>query len=190
MIYSNSTLPTLNNIPPISTPPSHVLSLPYITLVCSWDFDIFLPQTYVTGNQCDSCQAGYYHLSADNPDGCLPCWCSGVSSQCFSSNNYRMQLPMQLLSDHGFTFSNRLVHLLHLSLSLMPSFLCNIIIPLTLLISSYSQFSSVINPLSLIQLNIPGCIFLLLCSCSLQISPSPPPLPVLTNSIIYSFYFP
>lgn len=27
-------------------------------------------KTYVTGESCDSCQDGYYDLSADNPDGC------------------------------------------------------------------------------------------------------------------------
>ncbi|XP_045130066.1 basement membrane-specific heparan sulfate proteoglycan core protein-like isoform X13 [Portunus trituberculatus] len=65
-------------------------------------------KAHVIGTQCESCRPGYYHLSADNPVGCLPCWCSGVTSQCFSSNYYRMQIPMQLLFDHGFTFSNRL----------------------------------------------------------------------------------
>ncbi|XP_071516712.1 basement membrane-specific heparan sulfate proteoglycan core protein-like isoform X3 [Panulirus ornatus] len=57
---------------------------------------------------CDACQPGFFHLTSENPDGCLQCWCSGVSSQCYSSNYYRTQLPMQLLTDHGFTFSNRL----------------------------------------------------------------------------------
>ncbi|XP_050723887.1 basement membrane-specific heparan sulfate proteoglycan core protein-like isoform X5 [Eriocheir sinensis] len=65
-------------------------------------------KSYVVGPQCDSCRSGYFHLSAENPSGCLSCWCNGASSQCFSSNYHRMQLPMQLLSDHGFTFSNRL----------------------------------------------------------------------------------
>ncbi|XP_066985998.1 basement membrane-specific heparan sulfate proteoglycan core protein [Macrobrachium rosenbergii] len=62
----------------------------------------------VQGEDCDSCKPGYFHLSSQNPDGCLECWCSGVSSQCFSSNYFRTQLPMQLLSDHGFMLANRL----------------------------------------------------------------------------------
>nr|XP_045613717.1 basement membrane-specific heparan sulfate proteoglycan core protein-like isoform X12 [Procambarus clarkii] len=62
----------------------------------------------VWGDSCDACRPGFYHLSSRNQYGCLQCWCSGVGSQCFSSNYYRTQLPMQLLTDHGFTFSNRL----------------------------------------------------------------------------------
>ncbi|XP_071818191.1 laminin subunit beta-1-like isoform X1 [Apostichopus japonicus] len=33
-------------------------------------------KTYVTGESCDSCQDGYYDLSADNPDGCSACACN------------------------------------------------------------------------------------------------------------------
>ncbi|XP_047486485.1 basement membrane-specific heparan sulfate proteoglycan core protein-like isoform X25 [Penaeus chinensis] len=62
----------------------------------------------VRGEYCDACEAGYFDLSEENPEGCLKCWCSGATSQCFSSNYYRTQLPMQLLTDHGFTLSNRL----------------------------------------------------------------------------------
>ncbi|XP_069938272.1 basement membrane-specific heparan sulfate proteoglycan core protein isoform X44 [Cherax quadricarinatus] len=62
----------------------------------------------VHGESCDTCRPGFFHLSSANQYGCLQCWCSDVSSNCFSSNYYRTQLPMQLLTDHGFTFSNRL----------------------------------------------------------------------------------
>lgn len=62
----------------------------------------------VYGDSCNSCKRGFFHLSKTNPDGCMQCWCSGVTTECYSSNYYRIELPMQLFSDHGFSFSNRL----------------------------------------------------------------------------------
>ncbi|MEQ2171926.1 hypothetical protein GOODEAATRI_015652, partial [Goodea atripinnis] len=41
---------------------------------------------------CDECKAGFFHLSEANPDGCLRCFCMGVSSQCASSSWSRDQV--------------------------------------------------------------------------------------------------
>ncbi|XP_015241296.1 PREDICTED: basement membrane-specific heparan sulfate proteoglycan core protein isoform X8 [Cyprinodon variegatus] len=46
----------------------------------------------VAGDQCDECKAGFFHLSETNPDGCLRCFCMGVSSQCASSSWSRDQV--------------------------------------------------------------------------------------------------
>ena len=55
---------------------------------------------FVTGRQCDSCQAGYYSLDANNPQGCVGCGCNAngtvggsgavcghVSGQCLCKRN-------------------------------------------------------------------------------------------------------
>ncbi|XP_045441015.1 basement membrane-specific heparan sulfate proteoglycan core protein isoform X13 [Pipistrellus kuhlii] len=49
----------------------------------------------VQGPTCNHCQPHYFHLSASNPDGCLPCFCMGISQQCASSSYTR-----HLISTH------------------------------------------------------------------------------------------
>ena len=45
---------------------------------------------------------------AENPEGCLRCFCSGVSQQCSEATYYRTQIPMQVVDDqHGFSLVNR-----------------------------------------------------------------------------------
>nr|XP_045374403.1 basement membrane-specific heparan sulfate proteoglycan core protein [Camelus bactrianus] len=46
----------------------------------------------VVGRLCNECVAGSFHLSAHNPDGCLKCFCMGVSRQCTSSSWSRSQV--------------------------------------------------------------------------------------------------
>ncbi|KAA0202727.1 hypothetical protein HAZT_HAZT010235, partial [Hyalella azteca] len=65
-------------------------------------------KTNVQGDSCSLCAPGYFGLSLTNPDGCLRCWCSGVTDQCFSSNFQKMQIPMNLIGEnHGFVITNR-----------------------------------------------------------------------------------
>lgn len=40
---------------------------------------------HVEGEKCDQCVTGYFSLNNDNPEGCLKCFCSGVSTLCTSS---------------------------------------------------------------------------------------------------------
>nr|XP_035965222.1 basement membrane-specific heparan sulfate proteoglycan core protein isoform X14 [Halichoerus grypus] len=49
-------------------------------------------QNNVVGRLCNECAAGSFHLSARNPDGCLKCFCMGVSRQCTSSSWSRAQV--------------------------------------------------------------------------------------------------
>ncbi|KAM9751596.1 basement membrane-specific heparan sulfate proteoglycan core protein isoform 3-T3 [Menidia menidia] len=46
----------------------------------------------VAGALCDQCRPGFFHLSEANPDGCLPCFCMGVTKQCASSTWSRDQV--------------------------------------------------------------------------------------------------
>ncbi|XP_030612396.1 laminin subunit alpha-1 [Archocentrus centrarchus] len=36
----------------------------------------------VSGRRCEECVSGWFSLSAENPDGCLQCFCSGLSQDC------------------------------------------------------------------------------------------------------------
>lgn len=43
------------------------------------------------GEECDQCKPGFFALHEDNPEGCIECFCSGLSTECeateFSSFN-------------------------------------------------------------------------------------------------------
>lgn len=51
--------------------------------------DIFPLQMNVEGSSCSNCKSGTFYLSPDNKDGCLSCFCMGVTQQCSSSTYYR-----------------------------------------------------------------------------------------------------
>lgn len=41
-------------------------------------------KTFVTGDKCDTCVDGYFGMSANNADGCIKCFCSGIGATCES----------------------------------------------------------------------------------------------------------
>ncbi|ETN69718.1 laminin B [Necator americanus] len=45
----------------------------------------------VTGPSCTDCRPGSFHLSEKAPQGCLKCFCFGVTDQCRSSSWYRTE---------------------------------------------------------------------------------------------------
>ncbi|XP_044277194.1 LOW QUALITY PROTEIN: basement membrane-specific heparan sulfate proteoglycan core protein [Varanus komodoensis] len=63
----------------------------------------------VEGPSCGTCRPHHFHLSADNPDGCLPCFCMGVTQQCSSSTHYRHVVSRPFLpgNSQGFALVNR-----------------------------------------------------------------------------------
>ncbi|CAF3522929.1 unnamed protein product [Rotaria socialis] len=50
----------------------------------------------VEGDRCDQCKRNHFYLNPTTPNGCLACFCSGVSSDCRSSDWRRQALPLAL----------------------------------------------------------------------------------------------
>uniref|UniRef100_A0A4X2M3Y0 Basement membrane-specific heparan sulfate proteoglycan core protein n=1 Tax=Vombatus ursinus TaxID=29139 RepID=A0A4X2M3Y0_VOMUR len=63
----------------------------------------------VEGPTCSYCRPHYFYLSATNPEGCLPCFCMGVTQQCVSSSYTRhlISSPFAPGDFQGFTLVNR-----------------------------------------------------------------------------------
>ncbi|XP_076481719.1 terribly reduced optic lobes isoform X16 [Bombus vancouverensis nearcticus] len=61
----------------------------------------------VEGRQCNRCRPATFGLSAENPDGCSECYCSGLTDQCHESSLYVQQIPMWVYDNqHGFTLTD------------------------------------------------------------------------------------
>lgn len=59
----------------------------------------------MVGSLCDECKNGAFNLAADNPEGCLQCFCMGVTKQCASSTWNRDQVRGGV-NGQLFTLSN------------------------------------------------------------------------------------
>ncbi|XP_014478060.1 PREDICTED: basement membrane-specific heparan sulfate proteoglycan core protein isoform X5 [Dinoponera quadriceps] len=65
----------------------------------------------VEGPECNRCRPSTYGLRAENIDGCIECYCSGVTDQCHESTLYIQQIPMWVYdSHHGFTLTDSTRH--------------------------------------------------------------------------------
>ncbi|CAI4227289.1 unnamed protein product [Auanema sp. JU1783] len=61
----------------------------------------------VSGPNCDECRPGSFHLSEKSPQGCLKCFCFGVTDQCRSSNFYRTKDRLMFAGEpEGVTISD------------------------------------------------------------------------------------
>ncbi|XP_076397846.1 terribly reduced optic lobes isoform X10 [Megachile rotundata] len=61
----------------------------------------------VEGPQCNRCRPSTFGLTADNPDGCSECYCSGVTDQCHESSLYVQQIPVSVYDNrHGLTLTD------------------------------------------------------------------------------------
>uniref|UniRef100_A0A3B3SE98 Cell adhesion molecule-related/down-regulated by oncogenes n=1 Tax=Paramormyrops kingsleyae TaxID=1676925 RepID=A0A3B3SE98_9TELE len=72
---------------------------------------LYLPllQAYVEGPLCAQCKPGHFHLSPAHKDGCLSCFCMGITQQCSSSSYYRDLVSSSFAPGHfqGFALVNR-----------------------------------------------------------------------------------
>ncbi|CAF4524399.1 unnamed protein product [Rotaria socialis] len=50
----------------------------------------------VEGDRCDQCKRAHFYLNPTTPNGCLPCFCSGVSTDCTSSDWRRQSAPLAM----------------------------------------------------------------------------------------------
>lgn len=60
----------------------------------------------VDGTYCDACRPGSFGLSEDNPEGCTPCFCSGVTRSCYEAHDYkRVTIPASIFGPEygGYT---------------------------------------------------------------------------------------
>ena len=62
----------------------------YIFLYIYMCFDMIshLLQAYTEGKDCGQCKPGYFYPQKSNPQGCLSCYCMGITDQCTSLKNY------------------------------------------------------------------------------------------------------
>uniref|UniRef100_A0A8C9WAM4 Heparan sulfate proteoglycan 2 n=1 Tax=Scleropages formosus TaxID=113540 RepID=A0A8C9WAM4_SCLFO len=84
-------------------------SSPILFLCCSCLPPPLPRQMNVEGRTCSRCKPGHFHLSADHKDGCLSCFCMGVTQQCSSSNYYRDLVSSSFTPGNfqGFALVNR-----------------------------------------------------------------------------------
>ncbi|KAJ7306581.1 hypothetical protein JRQ81_009947, partial [Phrynocephalus forsythii] len=68
-----------------------------------------LCKAHVEGPSCGTCRPHHFHLSAENPEGCLPCFCMGVTQQCTGSSYHRHLVATPFLPGdfQGFALVNR-----------------------------------------------------------------------------------
>eukprot|EP00079_Xenopus_tropicalis_P016422 XP_004915294.1 PREDICTED: laminin subunit alpha-1 isoform X1 [Xenopus tropicalis] len=77
---------------------------------CEEDAGICACKGNVVGSYCNECKTGTFALRADNPLGCTPCFCSGVSQLCTETDGY-VRIPISLIPDqpllHVVSLSNQ-----------------------------------------------------------------------------------
>ena len=62
----------------------------------------------VEGRNCNRCMPGTFGLDGRNADGCLKCYCSGVTDECNEARLYWSTLRMPIYDEnHGFSLTNK-----------------------------------------------------------------------------------
>ncbi|XP_053546192.1 basement membrane-specific heparan sulfate proteoglycan core protein isoform X4 [Bombina bombina] len=64
---------------------------------------------HVEGPTCSTCRPNHFYLSAESSEGCLPCFCMGVTQQCASSSYHRELITSPFLPGNfqNFALVNR-----------------------------------------------------------------------------------
>lgn len=91
-------------------------SIFYIYITLSLSFLSFVSQENVGGGGCDECKSGTFGLWRQNPAGCSPCFCFGVSSICEELGGL-LRVPVSTLS-----FSDSTIPKMHLMKSTLLIF--------------------------------------------------------------------
>ncbi|XP_046437149.1 basement membrane-specific heparan sulfate proteoglycan core protein-like isoform X37 [Daphnia pulex] len=62
----------------------------------------------VTGPRCDQCKPNTFHLNPDNQDGCINCFCMGITKTCTASTWFRQQIKTVFTTDiQGFALTDK-----------------------------------------------------------------------------------
>ncbi|VDN26101.1 unnamed protein product, partial [Cylicostephanus goldi] len=84
---------------PAPEPPPRPAPIPQVTCDTRGSVSIYTQEVggcsckeLVTGPTCDVCLPGSFYLDDRAPQGCLKCFCFGVTDQCRSSSWYRTQV--------------------------------------------------------------------------------------------------
>jgi len=56
-------------------------------------------QANVEGHECSECKPGYFALDENRADGCLECFCSGMSDHCTNAVFYRAEITSSSQDD-------------------------------------------------------------------------------------------
>ena len=46
------------------------------------------------GRTCDKCKRSFFNLQSDEPEGCVPCFCFGLTNDCKCANYYKDTVRM------------------------------------------------------------------------------------------------
>lgn len=46
------------------------------------------------GRTCDRCKRSFFNLQSDEPEGCVPCFCFGLTNDCKCANYYKDTVRM------------------------------------------------------------------------------------------------
>ena len=64
-----------------------------------------LCKSNVAGQFCDHCKRGFFALRRDNMEGCLPCFCSGISDECNAAKLSYNVVSFIFVKENIFRFS-------------------------------------------------------------------------------------
>uniref|UniRef100_A0A4W6EDC8 Laminin subunit alpha-1 n=1 Tax=Lates calcarifer TaxID=8187 RepID=A0A4W6EDC8_LATCA len=67
----------------------------------------------VSGRRCEECVSGWFGLSAENPDGCSQCFCSGLSRDCEEQGGLS-RVPVSTNTTKNTTYTTEILHIYYI----------------------------------------------------------------------------